>query len=256
MGESSIDRFPFGYNRSLEVDGSDESVSADAGALVMREILECSGIVSWLEDHLIDDRRPGSVVHSMGNLMRTCLLPALPGPPGPGRCRPSAPRPGPCCGSEVLWRPCPRRWKRWPGVPADAIALCGSVELRREPGCAEGGDPCEWLAPDPGGVPRVGGLPCGRCGRCAVPGGWASAGSQYCGYVGHRCYSALVAVSGEAGTFLAPGCAGRGRTRPERPSTLCCRLWRARSKRGTNARCWYAWMRAFPMGGRWMSLIP
>ena len=74
MGESSIDRFPFGYNRSLEVDGSDESVSADAGALVMREILECSGIVSWLEDHLIDDRRPGSVVHSMGNLMRTCLL--------------------------------------------------------------------------------------------------------------------------------------------------------------------------------------
>ena len=74
MGGSSIDRFPFGYNRSLEVDGSEESVSADAGALVMRQILECSGVVSWLEDRLIDDRRPGSVVHSMGNLMRTCLL--------------------------------------------------------------------------------------------------------------------------------------------------------------------------------------
>ena len=59
---------------SLEVDGSEESVSADAGALVMRQILECSGVVSWLEDRLIDDRRPGSVVHSMGNLMRTCLL--------------------------------------------------------------------------------------------------------------------------------------------------------------------------------------
>ncbi len=69
MGESSIDRFPFHYNRSLEVDCSDESVSADAGALLMRQTLECSGVVSWLED-----RRPGSVVHSMGNRMCTCRL--------------------------------------------------------------------------------------------------------------------------------------------------------------------------------------
>ena len=32
----------------------------------MRQVLEHSGVVSWLEDRLIDDRRPGSVVHSMG----------------------------------------------------------------------------------------------------------------------------------------------------------------------------------------------
>ena len=25
---------------------------------------------------------------------------------------------------------------------------------------------------------------------------------------------------------------------------------------GDECRCWLAWMRAFPMGGRWMSLIP
>ena len=37
MGESSIDRAPFDWNRSIELDASDESVSADAGALLMRE---------------------------------------------------------------------------------------------------------------------------------------------------------------------------------------------------------------------------
>ena len=74
MGESSLDRAPFEWNRSIEIDGSDESVSADAGALLIREILEHSRIVSWLEENLIDDRRPGSVVHSVGNLLRTCLV--------------------------------------------------------------------------------------------------------------------------------------------------------------------------------------
>ena len=63
---------PSGYNRSLEVDGGNESVGA--GALRMRLILESSGAVPWLEDHLIDGRRPGSVVHGMENLIRTCLL--------------------------------------------------------------------------------------------------------------------------------------------------------------------------------------
>ena len=74
MGETSIDRTPFDWNRSIELDPSDESVSTDAGALLMRETLEHSGIVSWLEENLIDDRRPGSVLHSTANLLRTCLL--------------------------------------------------------------------------------------------------------------------------------------------------------------------------------------
>ena len=50
MGESSLNRAPFEWNRSIENDGSDESVSADAGALLIREILEHSKIVSWLEE--------------------------------------------------------------------------------------------------------------------------------------------------------------------------------------------------------------
>ncbi len=62
-------------------------------------------------------------------------------------------------------------------------------------------------------------------------------GSRFCGKVGHRCYSALVAVSGESGDILgARSCAGRRRTRPGRPSTSCCRLWPERSKRGAGAR--------------------
>ena len=69
MGEAGIDRAPFAWNGSIELDASDKNVSADAVALLMRETLEHSGIVSWLEGNLIDDRGPGSVLHSTGNLL-------------------------------------------------------------------------------------------------------------------------------------------------------------------------------------------
>lgn len=69
--QTSIDSFPFGSHRSLEVDGSDEGVSAEA--LRMRQILERSGVVPWPEHRLIDDPRSGSVVHSMEKLMCTWL---------------------------------------------------------------------------------------------------------------------------------------------------------------------------------------
>ena len=111
MGETSIDRFPFGSNRSLEVDGSDEGVSAEA--LLMRQILERSGVVSWPEYRLIDDPRSGSVVHSMGNLMCTWLSLLCQRHRGPPRHDPALPRHDPALAvaAEVLWRPGPRRWK-------------------------------------------------------------------------------------------------------------------------------------------------
>ena len=72
MGESSLDRAPFEWNRSIEIDGSDESVSADAGALLIREILEHSRIaLSWLEEPIpagvrVVERNPVAVLRNSG----------------------------------------------------------------------------------------------------------------------------------------------------------------------------------------------
>ncbi len=73
-GESDPGSRPFSFNGSIEVKAVDESVSADAGVLLMRESMERTGLVRWLEEHLIDDRRPGSVSHSVGSLLRTFLF--------------------------------------------------------------------------------------------------------------------------------------------------------------------------------------
>ena len=74
MGKSDLGSRPFSFNGSIEVKAVDESVRADAGALLMRELMERTGLVRWLEEHLIDDRRPGSVSHSVGSLLRAFLL--------------------------------------------------------------------------------------------------------------------------------------------------------------------------------------
>ena len=71
MGESDPGSRPFRFNGSIEVKAAYESVSADAGTLLMRGLMERTGLVRWLEEHLIDDRRPGSVSHPVGSLLRT-----------------------------------------------------------------------------------------------------------------------------------------------------------------------------------------
>lgn len=90
MDESTLEGAQFDWNQSIEIHGSEDRVSADAGTLLIREILEHSRIATWLEESLIDDRRPGSVVHSTGNLMRTCLLLLCQGHRGPAAPRPPA----------------------------------------------------------------------------------------------------------------------------------------------------------------------
>ena len=74
MGESDPGSRPFSFDGSIDVNAFDESVSADAGALLMRELMERTGLVRWPEEQLIDDRRPDPVSHSVGSLLRTFLL--------------------------------------------------------------------------------------------------------------------------------------------------------------------------------------
>lgn len=74
MGASSSGSRSSSCNGSIEVKSVDEKVSADAGALFMRELMERSGLVAVLEERLLYTRRPGSVEHSVGNLLHTFLL--------------------------------------------------------------------------------------------------------------------------------------------------------------------------------------
>ena len=90
MDEPTFEGAQLDWNQSIEIRGSEDRVSADAGTLLIREILEHSRIAASLEENLIDDRRPGSVVHSTGNLMRTCLLLLCQGHRGPAAPRPPA----------------------------------------------------------------------------------------------------------------------------------------------------------------------
>ena len=202
MGESSIDRAPFDWNRSIEVDASDESVSADAGALLMRETLEHSGIVSWLEENLIDDRRPGSVLHSTGNLLRTCLLLLCQG----HRDQDDADRlrHDPAIAAAAKSSGGPVRFDGGDGLPSqpthsrfvDQLSSEENLDVLKQGILSNGlrriregsGGSEDFLVIDVDDVPFLadGHQP----------------GSRYCGYVGHRCYSALVAVSGESGDIL------------------------------------------------------
>ena len=74
MGESDPGSRPFSFHGSIGVKAVNESVSAYAGALLILTLLERTGLVRWLEEHLNYDRRPGSVSHSVGSLLRTFLL--------------------------------------------------------------------------------------------------------------------------------------------------------------------------------------
>ena len=81
------------FNGSLHIETRCEQLSADAGALVQREILERTGIIAWLTDRPHDPRDPSSTRLSMADLLRPRLLLLEQGLARPVRRRPSAPGP-------------------------------------------------------------------------------------------------------------------------------------------------------------------
>ncbi|TQE98512.1 MAG: hypothetical protein FKY71_13470, partial [Spiribacter salinus] len=60
-----------GFNKSLRVESRAERLTGDAGAVVLREIMERSGIVEWMIPQLSDPRRREDVVHDLPSLIRT-----------------------------------------------------------------------------------------------------------------------------------------------------------------------------------------
>jgi hypothetical protein len=74
MGESQVSIFQPDFNRSIQVETRPERLTADAGALVLRQLMDSSGLSALLAQHLIDARNPLFVEHGFLELLRTMLL--------------------------------------------------------------------------------------------------------------------------------------------------------------------------------------
>src|SRR5918998_6308370 len=62
------------FNASVAVETRPERLTGDAGAVLLREALERSGIVGWLTERLVDPRQPHLVTYPLADLLRTMLI--------------------------------------------------------------------------------------------------------------------------------------------------------------------------------------
>ena len=62
------------FNGSVRIEGRPERLTSEAGAIVLREVMERVGIIEWLGERLLDPRKPELVTHPLAELMRTSLL--------------------------------------------------------------------------------------------------------------------------------------------------------------------------------------
>ena len=74
MGESQTTLFQPEFNRSIRVEARPERLSADAGALLLRDLMDRSGLSDLLLEHLVDERDPDRTEHPFVELLRTRLL--------------------------------------------------------------------------------------------------------------------------------------------------------------------------------------
>lgn len=66
--------FRVDFNGSLRIEGRPERLTSEAGAIVLREVMGRVGIIEWLDERLVDPRKPEFITHSLSELMRTSLL--------------------------------------------------------------------------------------------------------------------------------------------------------------------------------------
>lgn len=78
MGES-LRPVTTGFNRSLSIETRAERLTGDPGAVLLREVLDATGIVPWMTKRMKDDRRMADVVHDLPSLLRTMVLLAAQG---------------------------------------------------------------------------------------------------------------------------------------------------------------------------------
>jgi hypothetical protein len=73
MGED-LTLFPVEFNGSLRIESRAERLTAEAGAIILREVLERLGMVGWMAERLRDPRDPKLVTHPLRELLRTAVL--------------------------------------------------------------------------------------------------------------------------------------------------------------------------------------
>lgn len=73
MGEILKD-FALKFNGSIRLEAREERLTAEAGALLLREVDERLGLSRWLGERLKDPRDPARVTHPLEELVRTHLL--------------------------------------------------------------------------------------------------------------------------------------------------------------------------------------
>lgn len=61
-------------NLSVSVQLSERKTSSDAGAFLLREVLDRSSVIESLDRQLLDDRDPARVQHSLSSQLRTLLV--------------------------------------------------------------------------------------------------------------------------------------------------------------------------------------
>ena len=57
--------FPLEFNGSIRVEARPERLTAEVGAILLREAMERLGIVGWLVDRLEDPRTPELITHPL-----------------------------------------------------------------------------------------------------------------------------------------------------------------------------------------------
>jgi hypothetical protein len=78
MGET-LQPVTTGFNRSLRVESRSDRLTGDPGAVLLREVLERSGIVPWMTARLQDPRSQIDVTHDLASLIRSTVLLAAQG---------------------------------------------------------------------------------------------------------------------------------------------------------------------------------
>jgi hypothetical protein len=73
MGE---DLTPFWaeFNGSLRIESRAERLTSEAGAVILREVVERLGVVPWMVERLRDPRNPRLVTHPLAELLHTAVL--------------------------------------------------------------------------------------------------------------------------------------------------------------------------------------
>ena len=78
MGET-LQPVTAGFNRSLRIESRADRLTGDPGAVLLREVLERSGIVPWMTARIRDPRSQVDVTHDLAALIRTGVLLAAQG---------------------------------------------------------------------------------------------------------------------------------------------------------------------------------